>query len=68
MAPDEPIEWQEIIDWDQDIEILHGQLYIANCEDEGNTLKPHLSEKKTVIVLKTLVFERAWAPGLVHPT
>ena len=47
--------------------VLRGQLYIADCKDEGNTLKPYLPEKKTVVVLKTLVLERAWAPSLVHP-
>ena len=30
------------------------------------TLKQYLSEKKTVVVLKTLVIERVWKPGLVH--
>ena len=29
------------------------------------TQKPYLPEKKTVVVLKTLVLERAWAPSLV---
>ena len=29
--------------------------------------KPYLPEKKTVVVFKTLVLERAWVPGLVHP-
>ena len=47
--------------------ILHGQLYIADCKDEGNTLKPYLPKKKTVVVLKMLVRECAWAPSLVHP-
>ena len=32
--------------------VLRGQLYITDCKDEGNTLKPHLPEKKTVVVLK----------------
>ena len=35
----------------------------ANCKDEGNTLKPYLPEKKTVVVSKTLVLERAWVPS-----
>ena len=48
--------------------VLHGQLYITDCKDEGNTLKPYLPEKKTLVVLKTLVLECAWAPRLVHPT
>ena len=30
-------------------------LYIVDCKDEGNTLKPYLPEKKTVAVFKTLV-------------
>ena len=42
-------------------------LYIADCKDDGNVLKPYLPEKKTVVVLKTLVLERAWVPSLVHP-
>ena len=46
--------------------VLCGQLYIADCKDEGNTLKPHLPEKKTVAVLKMLVLERVWAPSLAH--
>ena len=32
--------------------VLRGQLYNADCKDKSNTLKP---EKKTVVVLKTLV-------------
>ena len=40
-----------------------GQLYNADCKDEGNRLKAYL---KTVIVLKRLVCERAWAPSLVY--
>jgi len=47
--------------------VLRGQLYNADCKDKGNTLRPYLPEKKTVVVLKTLVFERAWAPSSVHP-
>ena len=47
--------------------VLRGQLYNTDCNDKGNTLRPYLREKKTVVVLKTLVFERAWAPSLVHP-
>ena len=31
---------------------------------ECNTLKPYLPEKKTAVVLKTLVLEHAWVPGL----
>ena len=30
-------------------------------------LKPCLPEKKTVVVLKTLVCERVWVPSLVYP-
>ena len=52
----EQAEWQKI---------LHGQLYIIDCKDEGNTQKPYLPEKKTVVVLKTLVLERAWVPCMV---
>ena len=37
----------------QEIDVIHGQLYIADCKDEGNTLEPYLPEKKTVVVLKT---------------
>ena len=37
--------------------------YVADSKDEGNTLKPYSPEKKTVVVLKTLVRERAWAPA-----
>ena len=47
--------------------VLRGQLYIGDCKGEGNTLKPYVAEKKTVVVFKTLVLERAWAPNLVHP-
>ena len=47
--------------------VLCGQLYNADCKDKGNTLKPYLPEKKSVVVLKTLVFEHAWVPGLVYP-
>ena len=32
-----------------------GQLYVANCKDKGNTLKPYLSEQKIVEVLKALM-------------
>ena len=39
--------------------VLRGQLPIADCKDEGNTLKPYLPEKKTVVVFKTLVLEHA---------
>ena len=28
--------------------VLRGQLYIVDCKDEGNMLKPHLPGKKTV--------------------
>ena len=47
--------------------VLRGQVYIADYKDEGNTLKPHLPENKTVVVFKALVFECAWAPSFVHP-
>ena len=47
--------------------VLHGQLYIADSNDEGNTLKPYSSEKKTVVVLETLVLEHACASNLVQP-
>ena len=47
--------------------VLRRQLYNADCKDEGNTLEPYLPEKKTVVVLKTLVLECAWVPSLVHP-
>jgi len=47
--------------------VLRGQLYNADWKDKGNTLKSYLPEKKTLGVLKTLVFECAWAPSLVHP-
>ena len=47
--------------------VLHGQLYITDCKDEGNTLKPYSPEKKTGAVLKMLVRQRAWVPSLVHP-
>jgi len=36
-------------------------------QNEGNAPKPYLPANKTVVVLKTLVLEHAWAPGLVHP-
>ena len=40
--------------------VLRGQLYITDCKDEGNTLVTfNLPEKKTAVILKTLVFERA---------
>ena len=38
-------------------------LYIADCKDESNALKPYSPIKKTVAVLKTLVLEYA---SLVH--
>ena len=47
--------------------VIRVKLYIADCKDEGNTVKPYLPEKKTVVVSTTLVLERAWAPSLVHP-
>ena len=47
--------------------VLRGQLYIADCKGEGNTLKPYLPEKKTEVVLKTLVHERVQAPSLATP-
>ena len=31
--------------------VIRGQLYIADCKDEGNTLKPYLPEKKTVVAI-----------------
>ena len=40
--------------------------YNANCKNKGKTLKQYLREKKTVVVLKTLVFECVWAPSLVQ--
>ena len=40
---------------------------IADCKGEGNTLKPYLPEKKTVVVSKTLVLKCVWVPSLVHP-
>ena len=46
---------------------MDSYIYNADRKDKGNTFKPYLREKKTVVVLKTLVFERAWASGLVHP-
>ena len=30
--------------------VLHEQQYIADCKDEGNTLKPYIPEKKTVVL------------------
>ena len=47
--------------------VLRGQLYIADCKDEGNTQEPYLPEKTTMVVLETLVLERVWVPSLVHP-
>ena len=48
--------------------VLCGQLYNADCKDKGNTLiKAIFTKNKTVVVLKMLVFECAWAPSLVHP-
>ena len=31
--------------------VLCEQLYITDCNNESNTLKPYLPEKKTVVVL-----------------
>ena len=43
-------------------------LYNADCKDKGNTLiKAIFTENKSVVVLKMLLFECAWAPSLVHP-
>ena len=46
--------------------VLVGQLYNADCKYEGDRLKPYLPEKMTVVVLKMLVFECAWAPSLLY--
>ena len=47
------------------VKITNHTGYIIDCKDEVNTQKPYLPEKKTVVVLKTLVLERAWVPSLV---
>lgn len=53
----------------QEIDLLYVDNYKCislTAKTEGNTLKPYLATKKTVVVLKTVVLERAWVADLVH--
>ena len=42
--------------------VLHRQLYITYCENEGNTLKPYVLKRSLESMLECM-----WMPGLVHP-